>query len=56
MSWLDRLMDRITRRGTKVVGSGHPPDDTQQPGTPPTNQDPAGDEPHLRPPPPPTSG
>jgi hypothetical protein len=32
MGWLDRLMDRLTARGTKLVGSGHPPADT----TPPT--------------------
>jgi hypothetical protein len=32
MGRLDRLMDRLTRRGTKLVGSGHAPDDT----TPPT--------------------
>lgn len=29
MGWLDRLMDRLTQRGTKVVGSGHPPADTE---------------------------
>jgi hypothetical protein len=32
MAWLDQLMDRLTRRGTKLVGSGHAPADT----TPPT--------------------
>jgi hypothetical protein len=29
VNWLDRLMDAITRRGTKLAGSGHAPDDTQ---------------------------
>lgn len=29
MSWLDTLMDRLTRRGTKIVGAGHPPGDTE---------------------------
>ena len=29
MNWLDRLMDRITSRGTKMVASGHPPADTE---------------------------
>jgi hypothetical protein len=29
MTWLDRLMDRLTSRGTKVVASGHPPADTE---------------------------
>jgi hypothetical protein len=28
MNWLDRLMDRLTSRGTKMVASGHPPADT----------------------------
>jgi hypothetical protein len=32
MGWLDRLMDRLTTRGPKLAGSGHPPADT----TPPT--------------------
>jgi len=32
MGWLDRLMDRLTARGPKLAGSGHPPADT----TPPT--------------------
>jgi hypothetical protein len=32
MAWIDRLMDRITARGPKLVGSGHAPADT----TPPT--------------------
>ena len=32
MAWLDQLMDRLTKRGTKVVATGHPPGDT----TPPT--------------------
>jgi hypothetical protein len=32
MAWLDQLMDRLTRRGTKVVATGHAPGDT----TPPT--------------------
>jgi hypothetical protein len=31
MSWLDQLMDRLTRRGTKLVASGHPPDDVEPP-------------------------
>ena len=29
MNFLDRLMDRLTSRGTKLVGSGHPPADTE---------------------------
>jgi hypothetical protein len=29
MAWLDRLMDALTRRGTKVVAAGHPPGDTE---------------------------
>jgi hypothetical protein len=29
MNWIDRLMDRLTSRGTKVVASGHPPADTE---------------------------
>jgi len=29
MGWLDRLMDRLTARGTKLAGSGHPPADVQ---------------------------
>jgi hypothetical protein len=29
MNWLDTLMDRITQRGTKIVGAGHPPGDTE---------------------------
>ena len=29
MGLLDRLMDRLTQRGTKVVGAGHPPADTE---------------------------
>jgi hypothetical protein len=29
MSWLDRIMDRLTSRGTKLVASGHPPADTE---------------------------
>jgi hypothetical protein len=28
-TWLDRLMDRLTSRGTKMVASGHPPADTE---------------------------
>jgi hypothetical protein len=28
MAWLDQIMDRLTRRGTKVVATGHPPGDT----------------------------
>jgi hypothetical protein len=29
MNWLDRLMDRLTSRGTKIVAGGHPPADTE---------------------------
>ena len=29
MGWLDRLMDRLAARGTKLAGSGHPPADVQ---------------------------
>ena len=29
MGFLDRLMDTLTKRGTKLVGSGHPPADTE---------------------------
>ena len=29
MNWLDRLMDRMTQRGTKIVAAGHPPGDTE---------------------------
>ncbi len=29
MGFLDRLMDTLTKRGTKVVGAGHPPADTE---------------------------
>ena len=32
MAWIDKLMDRLTARGTKVVASGHAPADV----TPPT--------------------
>lgn len=28
-TWLDRLMDRLTSRHTKIVGAGHPPGDTE---------------------------
>jgi hypothetical protein len=39
MSWLDRVMDRLTQRGTKVVGAGHPPGDTQpETGAPPSER------------------
>jgi len=31
MAWIDRLMDRLTARGTKVVGAGHPPGDYEPP-------------------------
>jgi hypothetical protein len=31
VNFLDRLMDRLTSRGTKLVGSGHPPADTDPP-------------------------
>jgi hypothetical protein len=31
MGWLDRLMDRLTARGPKLAGSGHPPADVQPP-------------------------
>ncbi len=29
MGFLDRLMDTLTKRGTKLVASGHPPADTE---------------------------
>lgn len=29
MAWLDRLMDRLTSKGTKMVASGHAPADTE---------------------------
>jgi hypothetical protein len=29
VNWLDRLMDRMTSRGTKIVASGHAPADTE---------------------------
>ena len=29
MNWLDNLMDRLTQKGTKVVGAGHAPADTE---------------------------
>jgi hypothetical protein len=29
VNWLDRFMDKITSRGTKMVGSGHGPEDFQ---------------------------
>jgi hypothetical protein len=29
MNWLDRIMDRLTARGTKMVAGGHPPADTE---------------------------
>jgi hypothetical protein len=29
MTWLDRLMDKLTSRGTKMVASGHGPEDFQ---------------------------
>jgi hypothetical protein len=29
MNWLDRLMDRLTQKGTKVVAAGHAPGDTE---------------------------
>jgi hypothetical protein len=29
MGFFDRLMDTLTKRGTKVVASGHPPADTE---------------------------
>ena len=29
MGFLDRVMDALTRRGTKIVASGHPPADTE---------------------------
>jgi hypothetical protein len=31
VNWLDRLMDRMTTRGTKIVASGHAPADTEPP-------------------------
>ena len=40
MNWLDRLMDRMTNRGTKIVASGHPPADTE----PPTGSEELSDE------------
>jgi hypothetical protein len=29
VTWLDRLMDKLTSRGTKMVASGHGPEDFQ---------------------------
>lgn len=29
MGFFDNLMDRLTRRGTKLVASGHPPADSE---------------------------
>ncbi|MEP6640647.1 MAG: hypothetical protein ABJB93_01950 [Gaiellales bacterium] len=40
MNWLDRLMDRMTTRGTKIVASGHAPADT----VPPTGSDELSEE------------
>ena len=31
MNFFDRLLDKITNRGTKIVGAGHPPGDYQPP-------------------------
>jgi hypothetical protein len=31
MTWFDRLMDRLTSKGTKIVASGHPPADIEPP-------------------------
>ena len=31
MAWIDKLMDRLTARGTKVVATGHPPADVAPP-------------------------
>jgi hypothetical protein len=31
MGWLDNLMHRLTARGPKLAGSGHPPADVQPP-------------------------
>jgi len=31
MAWLDRLMDKLTSRGPKIVGAGHGPGDYQPP-------------------------
>ena len=31
MAWLDKVMDRLTARRTKIVGAGHGPDDFQPP-------------------------
>jgi len=31
MAWLDKVMDRMTARRTKIVGAGHGPDDFQPP-------------------------
>jgi hypothetical protein len=56
MNWLDSLMDRLTQKGTKVVGAGHPPADTE-PETGSTElseelqADYGGDSPAAEPPP-----
>ena len=69
MGWLDRLMDRLTARGPKIAGSGHPPGDVQPPtGSPELSEelqsDYGPDSPAAEPPdrsdteaePPPTDG
>jgi hypothetical protein len=44
MGWLDRLMDRLTARGPKLAGSGHPPADVQPPtGSPELSEELAAD-------------
>jgi hypothetical protein len=56
MSWLDRLMDVLTRRNAKPVGAGHPPDDTDPPTGGPEltselESDYGAETPHAMPPP-----
>jgi hypothetical protein len=56
MAWLDRLMDTLTRRGTKVVATGHPPGDAEPPtGSPELSEelqaDYGPDSPAAEPPP-----
>ena len=31
MAWIDKLMDRLTARGTKIVATGHAPADVEPP-------------------------
>jgi hypothetical protein len=40
VNFLDRLMDRLTQRGTKLVASGHGPGDPE----PPTGSDDVSEE------------